>query len=194
MKKTLLITLLLIPFLGIAQTTKPIEGFLGIKFGSSKAAVSAAIAAKGGILDKKSSSDEMLAYKNVKLGHRGAGLFAVKFINGKAFEADFFFDPGLDAKTIEYYYALVNDINENYGTGSSKTSFKSPYSDKDDDGDKIIAIKNAEGDYRTYWQAPNKNTIMAYITEELAVVLQYQDAVLTEDAVKAQKSKEKSDY
>jgi hypothetical protein len=194
MKKTLLITLLLIPLWGISQTTKEVEGFLGIKFGSSSATVQSALNAKGGILDKKNTDAELMTYTNIKLGHRDAGLFVVKFINDKAFEADFIFAPGLDAKTLDYYYSLVDDINDNYGKGESTATFKSPYSDKDPDDEKILAIKNAEGEYRSFWQSSNTNTISITITEELAVILKYQDTILVHEAIDKQKAKEKSDY
>ncbi len=194
MKKTLLIALLLVPFLGISQTKKSIDGFLGIKFGSTRAAVIAALNAKGGILDKKESTVNMLAYKNIKLGHRTAGAFVVKFIDGKAYEADFVFDPGLDAHTIEYFFNLVNDINENYGAGDIKKTFQEPYNDEDDDGIKIGAMKDGKVSYATYWQSDNKNTIKAVIDESLAVLLIYQDADLAHESVKKQKAKESSDY
>ena len=195
MKKTLLIALLFIPFWGISQTTKEIEGFLGIKFGSSKAQVQSALNAKGRILDKKTSDANLVVYKNLKLGHRDVMLFFIKFVNDKAFEADFVFDPGLEAKTIEYYYGLVNDINDNYGKGESTATFKSPYSEKDPETVRILAIKNAEANYETIWESPNnKNVISVTIPEELTVILAYQDSALIQEAINSQKAKEKSDY
>jgi hypothetical protein len=193
MKKTLLIALLLIPLLGISQTKKPIDGFLGIKFGSSRPAVIAALNAKGGVLYKKETTADMLVYKNIKLGHRDAGLFVVRFIDGKSFEADFVFDPGEDAHTLEYYYSLVNDINENYGAGDSKKTFKDPYNDEDEDNIKINAITHGNAKYVTYWKS-NNNFIKAVIGESLAVTLVYQDGGLANQAEGRQKEKEKSDY
>ncbi|MDB4903096.1 MAG: hypothetical protein JWQ63_2377 [Mucilaginibacter sp.] len=195
MKKTLLIALLLIPFLGISQTTKPVDGFLGIKFGSSRAAVIAALNAKGGILGKKESTPEFLYYKNIKLGHRDAGAFMVKFVDDKAFEADFIFDPGLDAKTIEYYKILVNDISENYGKGFDHKNYQEPYNNEDDDGIKIDAMKDGKVEYFTIWQSePSKNTIKASVDVSLAVILKYQDSELVGRVIDKQKAKEKSDF
>jgi hypothetical protein len=195
MKKTLLFALLLFPFLGISQTTKPIEGFLGIKFGTSRALVMQALSAKGGVLDKKESDATLVTYKNIKLGHRSAAEIIVKFVNDKAFEADFIFDPGLDSKTIEYFFELANDIDENYGKGYLKKTYQEPYNDKDDDGIKIDALKDGKAVYKSYWESlPSKNTIVASISEELAVILTYQDGDLTHEAVNKQKAKEKSDY
>jgi hypothetical protein len=193
MKNLFLITLMLIPFLGISQTRKPVDGFLGIKFSSSKATVVAAMKAKGASLQSKEKNSQSLAFLNVTLGHRTGGL-VVKFINDKAYEAVFIFDPGFEAKTIEYYYSLVNDINENYGTGLSSATFKDPYSAKDDDSDKITAIQNADANYITNWKSEIKNSIQAYISEDLTVLLVYEDANLSNEAEQVQKAKEKSDY
>jgi hypothetical protein len=193
MKKTLLITLSLIPFLGISQTTKPIEGFLGIKFGSSAVAVETAVAAKGGVLDRPGSTKDVKVFRRTKLGHRDAVSFIVKFVNDKAYEADFIFKPGLEAKTVDYYNELVNDMNENYGKGDSKIDFKSPYSEKDDELTKIVAIKTAMAEYKTFWESAD-NAIVVQVTEALTVDLIYQDGKLADQAVAKQKAKEKSDF
>jgi len=193
MKKALFIALLLIPFLGISQTKKPIDGFLGIKFGTARAAVAASLNAKGGILNKKETTADMLVYKNIKLGHRDAGIFVVKFVDNKAYEADFIFDPGADAHTIEYYFSLVNDLNENYGIGDSKKTFKEPYNDEDEDNIKISAIRNGNAEYKTYWKSDG-NFIKVEIEEALAVLLIYQDGKLDNTVETRQKAKEKSDY
>lgn len=195
MKKTLLIALLLIPFLGISQTTKPVDGFLGIKFGSSRAEVAAALNAKGGIINKAQSTPNLLSYKNIKLGHRNAAVFLVKFFNNKAFEADFLFDAEMDAKTLEYYKELVSDINENYGKGQENNKYQEPYNAEDDDGIKINAIQNGKAEFETVWESsPTKNTISTSISTELTVVLTYQDSNLADQAINNQKSKEKADF
>lgn len=195
MIKTLLIALILIPTYGISQTKKPIDGFLGIPFGSSRASVIAALNAKGGILDRKESKPDFIVYRGIKLGHREARLFVIKLVNDKAFQADFIFDPILDARAIEYYYSLVNDITEIYGNGESNKKFKEPYSDSDDDGIKISAIKSGNADYTTIWVSPsNNNAISIQIDETLTVTLTYQDSKLIEEAIKQRKEKEKADY
>jgi len=119
MKKTLFITLLfLIPFLGFSQTTKPIDGFLGIKFGSTKAAVIAAIKARGGRINKASKND-YLAFDNVHLGHRETDMFLIRFVDNKAYEADFVFKPADENHAIQYYDRLISDLDDIYGVGNS---------------------------------------------------------------------------
>ncbi|MGZ3752282.1 MAG: hypothetical protein ACXVAU_13460, partial [Mucilaginibacter sp.] len=128
MKKNLFVALLfLIPFCGFSQTTKPISGFLGVKFGSSKETVIAALKAKGAILDKANSHKDNLAFSNAKLGTRKATGLLVKFVNNKAFEADYFFDPEVEAHIINEYNELVADITRVYGEGNVTKKYMSPY-------------------------------------------------------------------
>jgi hypothetical protein len=191
MKKTLFIALLLIPFLGISQTTKPIDGFLGIKFGSDAATVKAAIKAKGGLFLASKSTTELLKFTGVKLGHRASSLFAVKLVDNKAYEADFFFDPELEAKIIDEYDALASDLNDVYGKGTATKTFKSPYADGD--GFEITAIQSGNADYQTIWES-GENTLSEVIVSEMSIELTYQNGPLIDKAIAKDKAKEKSDY
>src|ERR1700759_5645130 len=132
MKKTLFIALLLIPFLGIAQT-KPIEGFLGVKFGTSKADVIAALKAKGCILDEKDSKDDLLYFDNVKLGSHQASYLSVTFVDDKAYLADFYFKPEVEGDTFKVFNSIADDLNGVYGAGKFYQHFESPYNNDDSD-------------------------------------------------------------
>jgi hypothetical protein len=191
MKKTLLIVFLLIPFFGFSQTTKPIDGFLGIKFGSSKAIVLAAIKAKGGVVDKANSNLTQIAFNNVKLGHRLTSGFLVRFVNDKACNALFVFSTTPEDKTIDYYNDLLNDINDIYGSGESTKTFRTPF--KDGDGYEITAIKEGDADYVTNWNS-GKNSIQMSINTDLMVKLTYFDGVLTDMRDAQKKAKESSDF
>ena len=195
MKRTLLLALLLIPFLGFSQTTKPIDSFLGIKFGSNALTVKNAITARGGILEIRQSSVDFLVFTNVTLGHRKAEMLAIKFVNKKAYQAGFLFRAPLEPQTIDYYNALVNDLNEVYGKGTSTRNFKSPY--EDGDGHELTAIEGGYADFQTLWTNANGNgnAIQAKINADpLLVSLTYQDGALINEAISQQKAKEKSDF
>jgi len=192
MKNLLFITLFLTPFIGISQTTKPIEGFLGIKFGSSKAVVMAAMKAKGAIFDKENSDKDDLGFSNVKLGTRDALIFLVKFVNDKAFEADYIFDPEVEAKVIGQYNDLVDDIARIYGPGKKTKDYTSPY--EEGDGYVLTGLGAGKVDFHTLWSDVNNNTIKASITIHMQVMLTYQDSVLTDEAISKQQDKEKSDF
>jgi len=195
MKKILLTALVLIPLLGFSQTTtKPIDGFLGIKFGSTKIAIMAAMKARGGKVDPSSDATD-LAFTNISMGHRATEVVIVRFVNGKAFEGDIFFTPADNDHTIEYYNDLVNDINDSYGNGQDSKKFTSPY--VEGDGHEVTALLIGAADYNTYWEAANSNTIHAQIDKEsdssLSVELTYQDDILTQQALDKQKAKDKGD-
>jgi len=190
MKKILLITLLLIPFLGFSQTTKPIEGFLGIKFGSSKAQVIAAVKAKGGSL-YKDTVDE-LAFSGVRLGHLNSSILFVDFIDNKVYQAVFSFQADVDDKTIDYYNDLVSQVNDIYGKGNSQKVFRSTFTDGD--GYEITAIQQGDADYTTIWEDSIQNTIEAKINDHLYIDLIYQDTNLTKQAIQRFKDKEKGDF
>lgn len=194
MKKPLLITLLLVfPFIGFSQTaTKPITGFLGIKFGSSKLAVIEAMKAKGAVLDKKHTSADNLAFNNVKLGLRKADAFLVRFVNNKAFEADYIFDPGLEAKAIPEYDDLCADITKVYGEGQVTKDYTSPYAEGD--GNTLLGLSSGKIDFHTDWFDANNNSVEASITTDMTVQLEYQDKVLTDEAIAHQDAKQKNDF
>lgn len=193
MKKILLIALLLIPFIGFSQTaSKPITGFLGIKFGSSKLAVIAAMKAKGAILDKKNSDADNLAFDHVKLGLREASDFLVRFVNDKAFEADYIFDPDVEAKVIPDYDNLVTDIAKVYGDGQVTKTYNSPYAEGD--GSTLLGLSAGKIDFHTSWFDAANNSVVVSITTDMVVQLQYQDRVLTHEAIAHQDAKQKGDF
>jgi hypothetical protein len=192
MKKTLFITLLLIPFLGYSQTTKPITGFLGIKFGSSKAIVLAAISAKGGVYVKQYSNTQKLAFSNVKLGHRESIAFMVFFVNDKACEANYIFNADVEAQVPTFYQKLVDDLNGIYGNGQATTDYTSPY--EVGDGNELLGLSAGKIDYHTSWTDDQNNSIKAFITTDMQIELSYQDDILFAQYLTQQKTKEKGDY
>lgn len=192
MKKFLLITLLLIPFISFSQTTKPITGFLGIKFGSSKLAVINAVKARGGVIDKTCTNAQRVCFSYVKLGNRKSERFLVKFINGKAYSASFLFKADIDQHTIDYYNDVVNDVADAYGQGTPTKEFRSGF--KDGDGHEVTAIENGYADFYTDWNSANNNSIEIQITTQLYIALSYYDGALQAEADAAQKAKNKSDY
>lgn len=191
MKKILAFIFLIIPLASFSQTTKPIEGFLGIKFGASREVVIAALKAKGGIINKAIITPEQVVFSNIKLGHRMADALGVRFFEGKAYGAVFIFKADADPRTIEYYDSLVSDLNEVYGPGESTKVFRTPYSDGD--GYEITAIQTDNADYATKWNS-NNNGISASISDKLQIILTYIDGPIFQQYHDQEKQKEKSDY
>jgi len=194
MKKTLPIILLLIPFFGFSQTTtKPIDGFLGIKFGSTKLQVITALKARGAKLTRDGDANN-LAFNNISLGHRAAEFLIVRFVDNKAFDAEFTFKPD-DNHVIEYYKSLESDLNDIYGKGEDDIKYTAPY--KEGDGHDEGALVVGAAQYSTNWQAANNNMINITIQKQeialLEIVLTYQDDALSTLLDSKQKAKDKGD-
>jgi hypothetical protein len=191
MKKILLIALFLMPVIGFSQTLKPIDGFLSIKFGSSKADVTAAIKAKGGTVSKEAPN--ALVFKGIKLGHLDVFGLTVWFYNDQACQAQFFFKAELEDKTIDFYNDLMSQVSDVYGQGKSTRVFRSTF--KDGDGYEITAIEQGDADYSTIWaDKDNKHRIVETISPKLYIMLTYMDTVLTDASFAQDKAKEKGDF
>lgn len=192
MKKILLITLSLIPFIGLAQTKKPIDGFSGIKFGSTKLAVINAMKAHGAVL-AQNDKDELF-FNNVKLGKNEFDAALVDFVGGKVYQVDFFVKPDVEGHTLEMYNSLVDDITGVYGNGEPTKEYTSPY--KEGDGELLLGMSAGKIDYHTTWVDANKNEIIVSIVSqdtELNISLTYIDYNLNKLAEKAQSQQDKSD-
>jgi len=194
MKKLLLITIIICTALvGKAQTTKPIDGFLGIKFGSTAAQVIDGLTAKGAVYRKDKSSETTLIFTNVTLGTHKSSTFFVYLIDNQIYQSQFVFRPELEAKSIENYNTIVTDVNDVYGQGKSQKSFQQPY--QEGDGYEVTAITAGKATYETLWTDSNtKNTIYAAIDNKGYTRLTYQDSNLMDKAINQQKEKNKSDF
>lgn len=191
MKKTLLIALLFIPFLGISQTTKPIEGFLGLKFGASKEEVIAAVKAKGGTQTAPGKDPDVLGFHNLNLGHRTSSYFFVQFVDNKAYRAGYVFKNDLEAEVVPFYNNLVKDVNDIYGSGKAYKQFDEPYSEGDGYETQGIGLGKV---HLTTTYTSGVNTIHIFITTQLTVVMDYVDGQLNDLAEKKLKEKEKGDF
>ena len=194
MKKILLIALLLIPFFGFSQTTKPIDGFLGVKFGSTKAKVLALLKARGAKLDPRSNAIT-LAFTHISLGHRAAEYVIVRFVNNKAFDAEFTFKPDDNNQVIDYYKSLESDLNDIYGKGEDDIKYTAPYTEGD--GHDVDALLVGAAQYNTTWEDANNNTINLEIEKEdianLTISLTYLDDALSKLEDARLKAKDKGD-
>lgn len=192
MKNLILITFLLIFFGANAQTTKPIDGFLGIKFGSSAAEVTEALKAKGGVV--RASSPTSITFTGLTLGNKKIGALFVHFMNDKALEAVFAFLPEQEAQSIEFYNTMVSAVSDAYGPGKITKTFKPPY--EDGDGYEITAIKSGNANYHTSW-IDGDNTIDVYIevvSNKISIRIYYIDGKLQKIYKDQQKEKNKSEF
>ncbi len=193
MKKTLLIALLLIPCLGFSQTLKPIIGFAGIKFGSSKAIVLAAMKAKGAVLDKENSNATTLMFSNVKLGSREADALQIDFVDNQAFEGIYTFTTDVEAKVPGFYQALVNDYKDVYGDAKITRQFNDPY--VEGDGNELLGLSAGKIIYSAIWlDSQNKSSVYIQITSKMEIIVTYQSDDLFKKYADKEKTKNKTDY
>jgi len=163
MKKLILITIIICTALvDKAQTTKPIDGFLGIKFGSYTGQVIDALKARGASedLDYNNNYNRTgnLRFKNVLLGDRICADFIVSFANDKACQAEFIFDPEGEAESVNYYLALVKDLRSVYGNGEMEHNRENSVGHDD-----IRDIKSGYANFATNWD-DGSNLIRTHIT------------------------------
>ena len=191
MKKSLLIVLLLIPFVGFSQNLKPINQVWGLKFGATKVATLAAIKAKGGVLDIVSKS-RIYVFKNISFGGRKPESMAAFFFQNKFYSAVFLYIPNDSSEAINYYNELVADVSSVYGEGQATKDFSSDYAEGD--GNEIIAIHGGYAKYKTLWHDDKNNIIIAAIDKNLTIGLTYTDAAIYKQYTAQQQAHDKADY
>jgi hypothetical protein len=162
MKNFILIAFLFIAFSVEAQTAKPIDGFLGIKFGSYPGQVIDALKAKGAFEDMDYNNNYNrtgnLRFKHVLLGSRTCADFIVSFANDQACQAEFIFDPEVETESVNYYLALVKDIRSVYGNGEMEHNRENSVGHDD-----IKDIKSGYANFATNWN-DGSNLIRTHIT------------------------------
>jgi len=190
--KYVLLTLFLFPILLFAQT---LDGFWGIKFGSSSSVVISEMAKKG-YSKKTVGDDNSIKYYNVSFAGRKAELVVFYFFNGKFYSGSLLFKTELDSETYKYYTLLKNDLNNKYFTTSRDVEdYKYPY-DKGD-GHWETALKLGKLDLRSIWNfntgGNEFNSITLVVLPSFYIGLVYTDGALNKEANYEKESKEASD-
>ncbi len=192
MTKIIITFLVILPALAWSQT-KVVTGVMGLKFGSTPLQLSALAKSKGWVFDVNSSSVKTKVYNTVQVAERNTILATFDFINGKLYQASFYFSE-TETKTIGLYDQISTELNDVYGEPDCYKLFKSPF--KEGDGDEIKAIKGGYAEYECYWgmTKSNPNGVNLKINSSLLIELKYQDAKLIKEALESQRQKKKSDY
>lgn len=197
MKKIIVLACFMLFAVNAIAEERTLDGFWGIKFGTSKVEGKKIMASKGLKLDTSRSSKDILIYYDVKFGGRDAVAVGLKYDKNRFYDAKVFYRTPLDAKTLELYENVKADINTKYYTTNlDDKSFKYPYSEGD--GHEITAIKLGLAHISALWQFERsdgeKNLIVLEIKENLMIFINYIDGKISDEVVIRNRSTDSKDY
>jgi len=153
MKKALLLFILIIPVAALSQTTKPIDGFMTVPFGSDSALVKKAFLSKGAKEDYSVTTKDFIGFKDFIFSDRKVSLCIVKFFNNKAYEADFIFRDFDQDNALSYYDDLAGDISAVYGQGELTNNFGK----SETNSYRIIHLQEGDETAKTLWMSDNSH-------------------------------------
>lgn len=177
MKKLFLLFIIIIPFTAFAQSKKSIDGFFDIPFGSDSGTVKKVFLSKGATPDHTADEKDFVSFTNFIFSNRKVSVCLIKFVDNKAYEADFYFADFIEKDILSYYDSLSDDIKAVYGKGD----FSSNFSDSEDNTKRIWRLKSGNDASKWLWVSKNKNVIALQfqnINHFLHVELIYQDVAL----------------
>ena len=178
-----------------------IDGFMGMKFGSSSDVVKKIMLDKPDCtLDKKNSTITRMVFDGIRFAGRKTLFVALSFIDDKLFNGSAYFKPDLESKTLDLYNEMREEINEKYySTEFDFETYKSPYAKGD--GHTEMAIKLGKANFAAFWTGKDpttgvadSNAISLEISESLFIVLNYQDGKLARLNTIKTKEKNSADY
>jgi hypothetical protein len=177
MKKALLLFIFIIPLTVFSQSKISIDGFLNMPFGSDSATVKKVLLSKGATENYSLTEKDILVFKNFIFNDRIVFACLVKFVNNKAFEADFLFSDFTESGALSYYDSLSSDIAAVYGNGEFTSNFR----ESESSSTRIRRLKSGEDVCKTLWQSENNNVIALEFQNTdytLSIKLIYQDEAL----------------
>lgn len=157
----------------------PIQEFYGIKFGTSKEASKAIMKSKGWVVDSEKAGS--VVYKENTYLKREANII-IKFVKNEFYEGVVLFYPQIESQILDLYNSIVDDVSLKYGEGDSYESYSYPY--EKNDGHLETALSLGKAKFSTYWYKKDGNNltkkeynvISTVISENLGVILTFQDS------------------
>lgn len=197
MKKIIVFACFMLFAVNAIAEEKTLEGFWGIKFGSSMAVGKKIMASKGLKLDPLFRDKDALMYQITKFGGRDAVAVGLKYDKNQLYKAMVCYRTPLEANTLELYENIKADINTKYYTSDNNyKQFTYPYSEGD--GHEITAIKLGLANIAAFWQFERsdgeKNWIQLEIKESLVIFLNYIDGKIHKEVVGKNNETDSKDY
>lgn len=206
-KLTISISLVLISALWVvskAQSTE-LKGAAGVEFGSTKEIVKSMMRTKHSDATFTEDKNNTLYYVGGSWANREVAMWGFIFTStGKLHTIAIIVDPEHDADIFELYDNVVTDISSKYGepkTDDVYEFWKYPYTARDKYDHGVTALRNGLCDMSTFFWFPGsdggfdngKNSIYVQITDNINVVIKYQDGILAKEISKNRESKKISD-
>jgi len=187
----ILLTIVIAPIVGFTQD-KPIESFMGIKFGATKQSAMAIAKSRKGIINPRMTTPINIGYTNIKFADRETFSVNLGFVNNKFYEGHAFFKITNKAKVFELYNEIFDELKEVYGDSKQEErDYKYPYSEGDKEA--WVAVTSGYATISDTWiDEKTKGGIKLFIMDggEL-IALWYQHSELQKEA---KKIKPKKDY
>ena len=120
------------------------------------------------------------------------------FVDNKFCKAAVYITPKLDAYVVQTYKEIKNEINSKYFvTNDDFEIYDEPY--EKNDGYTESGIRNGKISFSSYWSFQDANNgledfIALKITDDLNIVINYEDGDLTEEMVNRIDDENISDY
>ena len=163
-----------------------LTSFLGIEFGSSKEiSKEKLLSREGAIFDKENSSEDVLFFDGLKFGGRQTSYIFLMFVNNKFTKSSVIITPKLDAFAIDLYKEIKTEINSKYyKTEDDFEIFEEPY--YENDGYTESGIRIGKITFSSYWKFTDQNGgkedfISMRITEDMQIIINYEDGDLSEE-------------
>lgn len=176
-----------------------LNSFLGIDFGSSKEiSKGILLKRKGCVLDEENSSDTTLFFEGMRFAGRDTIFILLLFIDDKFYKSAVYIKPKLDAYILEMYREIQSELNSKYFvTNDDFENYEEPY--EENDGHTETGISIGKISISSYWSFPDvkgglEDLIALKISEELEIVINYEDGDLGNEMVNKINEENSLDY
>jgi len=176
-----------------------LTSFLGIEFGTSKEiSKEKLLLREGAIFDEENSSEDVLFFDGLKFGGRQTTYVFLLFVDNKFAKSSVVITPKLDAFAMDLYKEIKNEINSKYyQTKDDFEIFEEPY--YENDGYTETGIRVGKISVSSYWKFADQyggqdDFISVRITEDMQIIINYEDGDLSDEMVDKKNRENSDDY
>lgn len=176
-----------------------LNNFLGIEFGASKETSKEKMLSRNGVtFDEENSTEDALFFDGLKFAGRQTSYVFLLFVNDKFTKSTVVITPKLDSNAINLYNDIKSEINSKYYiTESDFKIFEEPYFEND--GYTETGIRVGKIKFSSFWKFTDQNGgkddyIALNISEDLQIIISYEDGDLSEEMIDIIQKENLDDY